>query len=513
MFKRLLSADIRHQRYAWAVGVGVFLFLLGFSPGTLAGAGYTLENLSAAQQLLTSLGQLITQGMWPGVAWPRHGAPELLLELPFLLPSRLLFGTSTEWAGGIMILQPALAVSAVAAIIFLWTHRLTGNFFWAYLISAGGTLGTMLWPYAYIGMETSQSACLLGAAYLALAQSGPRSWKRTILFALCAGFGLSVKSNGIFLLPAIGYLAFHFLHDAHDMRSRVRQQAVLIASVVAAIFALGYLTRQAYWAAIPGGNPGYFASLLVNSPVTAFFNFYNFFASPNKGLFFYSPLMLWSLVKMPAAYRTHRVLVIFALLVLLGLAGGFSLVEVWTDETWGPRYLHSAVGPLLISLAATGSRGAFHRRPEAGWIACALLGTAVSFLGVFFSYSVLHQAMIGATQQTLSAMQHAPEWNHIRFNGKLFMIWAGERIDRSPGPVKWPPEPYWMFEKPADAPAVKTVDLRELADPQPLPARQWKGPNGAPAVVRILRPILMLCLAAGLILLATLARMTYREKT
>jgi hypothetical protein len=117
------------------------------------------------------------------------------------------------------------------------------------------------------------------------------------------------------------------------------------------IFLLNYYLKAIYWAN-SGGSTGYFRDMLVSSPVTALLQGFSYFGSANKSLLIYAPLVGLALWRLPQAWCVNRSLVIFALLVLGGLIGGFALVVVWTDETWGPRYLHSAIAPLLMCLAA-----------------------------------------------------------------------------------------------------------------------------------------------------------------
>ena len=86
--------------------------------------------------------------------------------------------------------------------------------------------GTMLWPYAYIGLETKQSFFLLLAGYLGLACGKVRRWPSLLLFAATCGIALSIKSTGITLWPAIAYLIY--VQFWGDRRSR---QAQIIAAI------------------------------------------------------------------------------------------------------------------------------------------------------------------------------------------------------------------------------------------------------------------------------------------
>lgn len=460
------------MRLTLVVGGGLLLFLLAFSPGTIEGSGYNREILAAGQQLASWLIASIG-GPWSdaaAVAWPRHGAPEVLLQLPFHLVSRLIFGDSVRGAGAVMVMQPVMATVAIALVLLHWSWQLTGSRRRALLISVGGTLGTMLWPYASIGMETSQSACLLGAAWMVMGRRGGRSLKATAGFATLAGLALSVKSNGLFLAPAVAFLIWHYLYDGQGDSAQVRGRgrvghAIAITTIILGWLAIGVVTRAAYWSSFPGGNFGYLRSMMTDSPVTALTQFWQLLVSPNKGLLIYSPPLIPAVFALASALRggreARRPIAVFALLTLIGLAAGASIVRVWSDETWGPRYLHSAIAPLLLCLSFVGQG---RRWPEVAMFATTFVaGLAISLLGSLFYYGQLHRAMIESSQSTLGAIQYAPEWNHIRFNARLARI----RLSRPAEPQYWPPDPEWWFEPPPDSRPARKVDLRQLAVPQP----------------------------------------------
>src|SRR5262249_52541237 len=160
---------------------------------TIEGMGYYGENLTAADQLVTNLINLAHRQPLVPVGWTRHGGLELVFELPFVLLSRLLFGASVKWAGRLLALQPILATALLCTLLFSWARRLTGNWRWSCALALTAALSTMLWPYAYIGLETTQAVCLLAAAYLALGRHTKHTWPETLIFALLCACVLAVK--------------------------------------------------------------------------------------------------------------------------------------------------------------------------------------------------------------------------------------------------------------------------------------------------------------------------------
>ena len=188
------------------------------------------------------------------------------------------------------------------------------------------------------------------------------------------------------------------------------------------------------------------------------------------------------------------------MLTLGGLIAGFSITRMWADETWGPRYLHATIAPLVLCLAAAKSAMEFRWKRELLTAALLVLGIAFSLLGSFFPYVSLHNAATQSSQATLEALQYNPDWNHLRFNWQLMKVWVRGSFGDSAKTELWPPSPHWWFTKPDDAPQEKTADLRASARPQPLLAQVWRQEALiSPRVFGLLRGLMTICLIAGLV--------------
>lgn len=468
----------------------VALLYLAFSPATIEGMGYYGENLAAADQLLTGLFNFIQRRPLTPLTWTRHGGLELLFELPFTLVSRLCFGASIKWAGRVLALQPILATALLMTLVLAWTRRLTGDWRNSYAVALAGAFATMLWPYAYIGLETTQSVCLLAAGYLALGRPARKTWLEVFIFAGCCASVLALKLTGLFLLPAVGYLGYcYFSVEGFNRRvTKIVTSLVLIAG----IFSWNYYLKEIYWTHNPIGSAELLAGLLVDGPMVWLAQALSFFGSSNKSLLIFAPVTVIGLIGLPRAYRAQPRLVLFALLVLGGLVSGFSLMKVWTEETWGPRYLHAAIAPLLVCLAASQSISGRPHKPRFVLAAATLLGLLVTVPGVLIAYTSLHQAATRSNRATLTAIQYDPAFNHVRFNYRLLRLWLAAQFGGARQPSLWPPPQSWWFDKPTDAASDKVVDLREWATPQPALMREW-----APAMSVSPRQHLLLRLLLG----------------
>jgi len=492
------------------------LFYLSFTSGTIEGQGYNQENLIAANQVATDLENLLTGNSVTTVAWTRHGCLEPLFELPFVILSHLIFGNSVKWAARFAILQPILATSLLCTILFIWCQRLTGSLKWGYLLAIAAGLATMLWPYSYIGLETTQSLALLAAAFLSIGRQPKGTWAEVLLFGFVCATAVSVKLNGVFLAPAVSFLLLHYfwrigIQKRFDLQRKILWvKFVVVLSVIFAIYAINTAAKSHFWQAGDAGI-SYYSDLLVDSPLTAALQAFSYFGSLNKSLFLFCPILLLSFVSLGAAYRQKPDIVIFALLSLAGLIGGFSVIWMWAEETWGPRYLHATIAPLVLCLGAAKASMRFYWLKQLPFLALMSAGIVVSLLGSFHSYTRLHQAAIQSSENKLEALQYDPRWNHLRFNATLVQTWLLGKFGDTAESVLWPPANHWWFSKPVDAPVEKTLDLREFATPQPILVQDWRPAMQTPyKTYSILRIFCVICLAIGIIGLAWLWRVANR---
>ncbi|HLH39996.1 MAG TPA: hypothetical protein VKX39_12670 [Bryobacteraceae bacterium] len=497
---------MKKLRLAALVFAGLTLVYFSLTPGAVAGMGYTGEEMRAGDELLTHAISLLRHDPAPGaIDWSRNGVAPLLFDLPFLTLGRAA-ADKNLWQDRYLALGPVFSTALLLAILFAWIERVTGRTRWSLALTLSAGFATMLWPYAYIGLETKQSLALFLAAYLALCH-GTRGWLRSILFYGCCAAAISVKSTGVFLAPAVAFLIYEDARNNHGVLKRVlRPRWILGSLAVVVVFAANAYTRSLFWDRI-GGTSGFLKQWMVPDAASFFLNAAAFLGSPNKGLLVYAPLTLLGLVSLAEIPAQHAPVKWFALLTLGGLVGGFSLLTDWSDETWGPRYLHSAIVPLVLclGLAALECRARL-RLALAGVI---LAGFIVSFLGSFFAYGSLQAVATQAGQDTLEAYQGDPVWNHIRFNEKLFEIWLKYGNSGAAAPQPWPTAHHWFYAVPPDAPPWKTVDAAPFAHPQSLMIRAWterKIPAAAVAFWLLFSSFLL-----GIALLAAAARQGARK--
>ncbi len=486
-----------HKR-AISVFFGVACVYLGLSPLSPEGMGYVHEEVAACRQILAG----------SAVEWPRNGAVALAFQCPFVALGDAIPAVppTLPWALRLIALQPILASALLVTMLFVWSSRLAGDARWGFAIAVVAAFGTMIWPYAYIGLETTQSLFLLLAGYLALAAPPAITWPRALALGATAGIAVSAKSGGFLLLPAVAYLLFAWARRTRPVGAPAAL-SLWAARVGSAVVILGVTLavnqhfRALSWARF-GGTAKFIEGWLVRDAVSPFLHLAGLVGSPNKGLLVFAPLAIVALIALPRAWSVDRPVAAFAALTFGSLAAGLALLHMWSDETWGPRYLHSALAPLFLALAAS-RRGADLRLRlrllrKVPLAAAAVLGLPVSILGILFYYGTLAVVARQTLPPTLALFQGDTTWNHVKFNAKLLETWRkgpdhGEPayLDRSR---------VWDFWDGKRTQVWTRVDLRPFAKPQPILLRSRS--DEPPALHRWLRGVCGLALLGGLFLLA-----------
>jgi hypothetical protein len=443
------------------------------------------------------LGMLASFNAWvkgrpvPPISWTRHGPLPVLFDLPFLKLGKLVvhpdFGLS---------LQPLFFTAALLTVVYLWLTRLCTPGM-SLLLTLIGAFGTMLWPYAYIGLEPKQSFFILLAGYLGLAKGKLSTWPGLLLFSVTCGVAISTKATGIVLGPAIAYLVY--VQFRSDWRSRLKQVAT-VCFVISGTWVLSTVGWSLFWGGIGGGMSS-LQRWIIDSPFQFFTNLLGLFGSPGKGLFVFAPVLLIGVYAVPHAFRLHPETTVFAFLVTICTGGFLSMLTTPADELWGPRFMHVTVAPLLIVIGAACHR--FRWRRDVPLLLFGVVGIGISFLGAFYYYGARGWAAEAAGQNTLEWFAGDSVWNEVRFDARLFNVWW----KGGTGPVRWTPEHRWVWTPPADAQPWKTVNLRDYADPQSFLLYYWKAPleGQARTIFRIclislvLGPLLLLWVIANTI--------------
>ena len=489
-----MTAPVSIRNTAWILFFGLTACYLALAPGTIEGRGYVPEDLNAGMRALASFNAWVKGRPVPPLSWTRHGPVPLLMDLPFIKIGKLF--VSTDF---VLSVAPLLFTAALLTIVYLWLTKLCSPSM-SLLLTLVGAFSTMLWPYAYIGLETKQSFFVLLAGYLGLARGKIRSWPRLVFFSAICALAITSKSTGLVLAPAIAYLVY--VQFRGDWHSQLKQMSTVIL-IIAAIWALSAVGWGYFWE-VKGGGARALMEWTTDSPFQLFINFIGIFGSPGKGLFVFAPVLLLSLHAIPRAFRAHPETTIFGLIVTACMVALLSILIVSADELWGPRFMHVAVAPLLVVIGAASPF--FQWRSHVPLLVLAAVGLAISFLGAFYYYGARGWAAETAGQNTLEWYGGDNVWNEVLFDARLFGIYMKGGTD----PAPWTPIHNWAWAPPKDVQPWKTVNLREYADPQSFLLYYWSRPikESELAIFRIC----LISLFLGPALLAWVVARTFKNR-
>jgi hypothetical protein len=351
--------------------------------------GYESETAAASEGLVKQgvlqvlPGTPLTAQGLPGRGghlYSRTGLAQPLMEVPFYFVGQRLDdltsnGRSYKWRLALLrLFNPLMSTLTVLAVFGLLllrgrsVRRATG-------VATLCAIGTLVWPYAKIGMDTTLMATVAVAMLAAAWAARQVSPRRFLIAGIAAAAATMTKPYGLMLLVGMLPLLGEPLR-AQTRGVATRALAALVLPVLAAIVAVGW-----YNAYRTGSVTNFFhanPTQLLSTP----FHAAGLLVSPGKGLLFYSPLVALGALGLRELWGEDRPL---ALAILLAVAVNVLIIAatlVWTDDTWGPRYIIPTAWLLILPIAWWVRPG--RRRAVLGLVTG--LAVLVQCVGVFSRY-------------------------------------------------------------------------------------------------------------------------------
>jgi len=464
--------------------VGALLFYVGTAPGRIQET-YATENLDAARALLDRGSMRIPQPWSAGrPTYPRHGVGEAILDVPFVLAGRLVGGgepAAEEW---LVSLIPSLFTAILIAVLHRWCGELGARRSRALGVSLTAAFGTILWTYTAIGLEPVLSASVMAAGYSTFAFGRRGGWAWPLAAGAWSGTAVGMKETGALALPALALL----FAETWRLRPDRKWWAWLLWGVpIAAGGGLLAATRGEAFVAILGGS---LRKTAADGPAQMVFGMWGQLASPNKGLVFYAPVVVLALAAWPALRRREARVARWVLVLALVTVAGVGTLYFWSDETWGPRYDHVLIAPMMLALAVAEAPSKLGRLWWAAWVVAAALGLYVAVIGQLFWYGHLFGVMERAHASELARIQYDPTWNPIEFHSKLLGYRLGV-ADPAFRPLR-----RWWFARPVR----ESIPIVDYARFEPLVLYEGGPPFRGGRVVPGARPLHLLALLLALIL-------------
>ncbi len=310
-----------------------------------------------------------------GQGFSKFGVGLALIWVPFVAVADVvarLSGLPAEFVTHFVVSTYSIFFGAAVCVLF---HRLASAFGvgkrHALLLTLAFGIGTIVWKYSvYDFSEIAQTSFLLGATCAAW-RNTPRSVAvMTVLLSL----NVWTKVASAIYVPI--FLAYLVLVNRTDARGIVRRLSV--SAAVGAVFVAGLLWLN--W--VRFGDPlesGYGEQASMFSD-RFLHNAAALLVSPEKGLFLYSPVLLFGLAGFPWFFRRHRAEAwLFVALILANVSFHSLYVYYEGGWCWGPRFSVPITFALLLPAGLL-----LDRRPGLlpWFVALMLISSSVQVLGV-----------------------------------------------------------------------------------------------------------------------------------
>lgn len=298
-----------------------------------------------------------------------------LLALPvYAVPVLLGAPPDAAWGDRLEKLSAAAITALSAVLVFLALRRTTSRR-WALGITAVYALGTSSLSVSSQGLWQHGPSQLFVALLVWLA-TGALERNRTLAltgFAMAGAVAMRA-TNGLLVLPLALFILWRWPRRVHWL---------VLGALVPAGATVVYNLH--YFATVSGGSG------TTTSPLWAFFvhtsivdGLAGLLVSPSRGLFVYSPVLLFSLAGAVQVWREGppvlRALAAGSLLLILLLS---KWIMWWGGHTWGPRLLADAL-PILCMLLAPVTRWLDRSRAlAAAFVLAGALSVSTHALGAF----------------------------------------------------------------------------------------------------------------------------------
>lgn len=385
----------------------------------------------------------------------RAGLGSVILYLPFILAFKLFGLADISILSIVPIIYSAITGGLLFYIVWYLTNKKSISLIVPFLI----VVGTMMWPYANIGMEYQVMF------FLALLLVFLLRWKKgigTLVWSAVIFAFLSIaKSYG----PMFGLPIIFFVVCAYHNRLSFKKSEIIkdIARVIipAVIVYIVYIFFQ--WR-IYGSISGVYSTQNEFQIWNWWEGFYGVFFSIGKGLLFFNPLLILALFKWKDFLREHRETASFILVSFIFLFLMTTPFSYWTDETLGVRKLVPIIGLLHLPLLYYFHKPLLWRKIQT-WLFLVLILSAfyVQVLGSSYYYGKQLGILRQANLDSLQNMRYIPQLSLIPLYHTLLSgyIW-GEDKKLVYAESTWF---RWTKGKPDILLADATVDLKPYQTP------------------------------------------------
>jgi hypothetical protein len=325
-----------------------------------------------------------------GELYCRKGIATSLLSLPLAW-----LGLVVPFWGMVQttLLFNAVVTALTGALVYLYVNRLGYSASTSLILSLVFGLATPAWPYAkYFFSEPLAGLGLLATAYFLLRYRDGRQTSDTLWAGTSLGLAVSTRFANIITLPLLSLLLLAYIVP-RDKGQGIRDKPLPPILAFALPLALTALLLGGYNYARYGDvfQTGYLPQERFSTPWLEGIS--GLLISPGRGLFLYAPVLLVSLLAIPAFFKRHHLEAALALLVSTFYILLYGRWFFWhAGYAWGPRFLVPIVPFAVILMAPL-----IARLSGKGWLAFAaicLISVAIQILGLSVDFTLFQEGLL-----------------------------------------------------------------------------------------------------------------------
>jgi hypothetical protein len=391
----------RKEDVGQALAVGLFLlsvYLLTYSGQFHSSDG---QAMFAVTESLVRRGDYdINQLLWMGQQQGAYGLDGELYCHKGIATS--LLSLPLAWLGLVVpfwgMVQTTLLFNAVitalaGAFVYLYVNGLRYSASTSLILSLVFGLATLAWPYAkYFFSEPLAGLSLLAAAYFLLRYRHIGQTSDTLWAGTSLGLAVATRFANIITLPLFGLLLLAYI-VTRDKEQGIRDKPLPPILAFALPLAPTALLLGSYNYARYGDvlETGYLPQQTFSTPWLEGIS--GLLLSPGRGLFLYAPILLVSLLAIPAFVKRHRLEAALALLVSVSYILLYGRWFFWhAGYAWGPRFLIPIVPFAVIFMAPL-----VEKLSGKGWLifAClCLVSVAIQILGLSVDFTLFQEGLL-----------------------------------------------------------------------------------------------------------------------
>ncbi|UCE18757.1 MAG: DUF2079 domain-containing protein [Gemmatimonadota bacterium] len=372
-----------------------------------------------------------------GKLYSPHGLGQSLIMLPFYYCGEGLAKLFPQFPEMrihhfcISLMNPAIT-ALTCTLVYLFHRKLGYRTKTAIGVSCIYGFCTLAFPYTKVSFDVTLTAfLLLSAAYSVVLFRQTFSSRWIFLSGILLGFSLLTRIASLLVLPFFSIYVYSCLKDnGRPFRSIGKQLILYALPILFFIILVGWYNSVRFGVFYQDGHSAD-SAVKLTTPVLV--GVVGQLISPGKGLFLYSPILLFSFLGVRRFYHTHkREMLLFCSLICVNLLF-YSKLSNWSgDWCWGPRFTLPIVPFFIIFIGCFREGIDFQSRTRLKriWIVLLVLSFFVQVLGV----TVDGTRRIGRRYESNTVSSTEVYWNPVK-SPLIDHLQLITRISQKPTPV------------------------------------------------------------------------------